>query len=109
MLEKQKMILNLFDKWKLTEQEAANILNLSLVHYYEFKSGECENMNSDLRDKINELLRIHKALIIIFKAPERGYRWIRRPNSVFNDKTALEIMMLDLTRVRTYLEAEVNG
>ncbi|MEH6633455.1 MAG: MbcA/ParS/Xre antitoxin family protein [Halopseudomonas aestusnigri] len=109
MLEKQKMILNLFGKWELTEQEAANLLDLPLERYYEFHLGEFENLNSELGNKVDELLRIHKALRTLFDDPERGYLWIRRPNTVFKGKIALEIMILNLKRVRIYLEAEVNG
>jgi hypothetical protein len=53
---------------------------------------------------------IHKALRIIFRDPQRGYDWIRKGNTAFADRSALDVMLAgeltDLMRVRRYLDAE---
>ena len=53
---------------------------------------------------------MHKALRILFREPERGYRWIKAPNEAFGGASALEVMLggelTDLMRVRRYLDSE---
>ncbi len=60
--------------------------------------------------RLSNLMGIHKALRIIFREPQRGYAWIKKPNAAFTDKSALEVMLggelTDLMRVRRYLDAE---
>ncbi len=103
----QRLILNLFEKWQLSDQEAAEVLGLSGDEFNLFKAGEL--VKPELGLKLTELLRINRALKIIFKEPGRGYKWLRKPNASFRGETALEIMKIDLERVRAYLEAEVHG
>ena len=56
---------------------------------------------------------IHKALMTIFRKPERAYSWIRTDNAAFDGVSALHLMLggelADITRVRRYLEAECAG
>ena len=103
----QRVILNLFEKWQLSDQDAAEVLGLPSEEYELFKAGELDG--PELGGKLAELFRIHRALKTIFKEPQRGYKWIRKPNAVLGGETALEIMKTDLERVREYLEAEVIG
>ena len=77
MSEIQKLVLNLFEKWQLSDQDAAEVLGLKGEEYELFKAGELDK--SELGLKCAELLRIHRALRIVFKEPQRGDQWIRRP------------------------------
>jgi hypothetical protein len=56
---------------------------------------------------------IHKALRMIFREPQRAYAWIKVPNTAFDNRTALDVMLggelTDLMRVRRYLDAERGG
>ena len=107
MSEIQRLILNLFEKWQLSDQDAAEVLGLTDKEYDLFKAGELARPELGL--KLTELLRIHRALKIVFKEPQRGYEWIRKSNISLDGETALEVMKTDLERVRAYLEAEVHG
>lgn len=107
MSEIQKLILNLFEKWQLSDEDAAEVLGLTDKEYDLLKAGELAR--AELGLTLTELLRIHIALKIIFKEPGRGCKWIHKPNACFGGETALEIMKTDLERVRAYLEAEVHG
>ncbi|MGN8001183.1 MbcA/ParS/Xre antitoxin family protein [Sphingomonas sp. 22176] len=56
---------------------------------------------------------IHKALRLTFRDPQRGYAWIKAPNTAFGELPALDVMLggelTDLMRVRRYLDAERGG
>ena len=56
---------------------------------------------------------IHKALRVAFTEPARSYGLIKRPNQAFGGRSALTVMLqgelLDLVRVRRYLDAKRGG
>ncbi|MFN0193110.1 MAG: antitoxin Xre-like helix-turn-helix domain-containing protein [Aestuariivirga sp.] len=101
---------NLFGRWGLTDAEAAMLLDVPLRTYRRWKAEGAAHTSRDQRSRLSNLMGIHKALRIIFKEPEQGYRWIRAANEAFGGKCALEIMMrgelTDLMRVRRYLDSE---
>ena len=59
------------------------------------------------------VMGIHKSLRYLFADPERGYRWLRKPNRAFGGRTALDRLLAgsipDLVAVRSYLDAERGG
>ncbi|WP_052742187.1 hypothetical protein [Kiloniella litopenaei] len=84
MSEIQKLIQNLFGKWQLSDGDVAEVLGLTDEEYELFKAGELDK--PELGGKLTELLRIDRALRVIFKEPQRGYKWIRKPNDIFGGK-----------------------
>ncbi|PLX36383.1 MAG: hypothetical protein C0606_16005 [Hyphomicrobiales bacterium] len=102
--------LNLFRLWGLTDGEAATLLDLPVRTYRRWKTGELGRIGRDGKARLSNLMGIHKALRIIFREPQRGYDWVRKPNAAFGTKSALDIMLggelTDLMRVRRYLDAE---
>lgn len=102
--------LNLFRLWGLTDAEAAVLLDLPPRSYARWKAGALGRMDRDRKARLSNLMGIHKALRLIFREPERGYAWIRRPNEAFAGRSALDVMLggefTDLMRVRRYLDAE---
>jgi uncharacterized protein (DUF2384 family) len=102
--------LNLFRLWNITDEEAATLLDLPLRTYRRWKAGDLGRIARDGRARLSNLMGIHKALRIIFREPQRGYSWIKTPNQVFENRTALDVMLggelTDLMRVRRYLDAE---
>ena len=62
---------------------------------------------------MSNLIGIHKALRYIFRETRRAHDWIKAPNSAFQGRSALDIMLggelTDLMRVRRYLDAERGG
>ncbi len=105
-----RAIFNLFQKWGLTDEEAATLLDQPVRTYRRWKAGHPGRLNRDLKARLSNLLGIHKALRIIFVEPSRTYDWIKARNKAFGDRAALEIMLggdlTDLMRVRRYLDAE---
>lgn len=108
-----RAVVNLFGLWKVTEKQAAVLLDLSVRSYTRWKGGGKASWNRDLKARLSNLMGIHKALRIVFREPQRGYDWVRAPNSVFGGRSALDVMLdgnlTDLMRVRRYLDSERGG
>lgn len=105
--------VNLFSLWKVTDKQAAVLLDLPVRSYARWKAGATAHWSRDLKARLSNLMGIHKALRIVFHEPQRAYDWIRAPNSVFGNRSALDVMLegdlTDLMRVRRYLDAERGG
>lgn len=105
-----RAVLNLFKRWEVSDAEAAVLLDLPARTYARWKAGEIGRLGRDGKARLSNLMGMHKALRLIFREPERGYRWIKAANSAFGDRSALEVMLggelTDLMRVRRYLDAE---
>ncbi|AMS29046.1 MAG TPA: hypothetical protein DIU09_04465 [Hyphomonadaceae bacterium] len=105
--------LNLFDKWDVTDEQAAVLLDMPVRTYRRWKAEGPGRLSRDGRARLSNLLGIHKALRIIFTEAARGYAWIKAANSAFGGASALDIMLggelTDLMRVRRYLDAERAG
>src|SRR4051794_104313 len=103
----------LFGHWKLTDEQAAILLDLPLRTYRRWKAERKGRFDRDGRARLSNLMGIHKALRIVFREPERGYAWVRKPNAAFGGGAALDVMLngdlTDLMRVRRYLDAERGG
>lgn len=102
--------VNLFARWGLTDAEAATLLDLPARTFARWKTGAIGRIDRDGKARLSNLMGIHKALRIVFRAPERGYAWIKAPNAAFGGRSALDVMLggelTDLMRVRRYLDAE---
>ena len=105
--------VKLFERWELTDEQAATLLDLPIRTYVRWKGGELGRTGRDMRARLSNLMGIHEALRSIFHEAERGYRWIRAPNEGFGGRSALEVMLggepTDLMRVRRLLDAERGG
>lgn len=107
----QRATINLFERWNMRDDEAAVLLGgIAPRTYQRWKNGELGRAGPDLAARLSNLLGIHKALRLLFKEATRGYGWIKRPNDVFDGRSALDIMLggqlTDLMRVRRYLDAQ---
>jgi hypothetical protein len=102
--------VNLFRLWQLTDEQAATLLDLPLTTYRRWKAGSLGRIGRDGKARLSNLMGIHKALRIIFSEKQRGYDWVKAPNTTFFGKSALQVMLggelSDLMRVRRYLDAE---
>lgn len=102
--------LNLFRFWEVTDEEAAVLLDQPVRTYRRWKAGDLGRIDRDGKARLSNLMGIHKALRIIFREPQRGYAWMKAPNSAFGGRSALAVMLggelTDLMRVRRYLDAE---
>ena len=102
--------VSLFRHWGVTDEQAAVLLDMTARSFQRWKSGRPRRMSRDGKARLSNLMGIHKALRIIFKEPERGYAWVRRPNDAFAGRSALDVMLrgelTDIVRIRHYLDAE---
>ena len=105
--------LNLFRLWGVTDDQASIILDLPRRTFARWKAGEAGRIGRDGKARLSNLMGIHKALRIIFREPARGYVWIKTPNAAFGGASAMDVMLhgelIDLMRVRNYLDAERGG
>ncbi len=109
----QKAVVNLFDRWGLTDDQSSALLGEIAVRTYQrWKSGNFGRVGIDLATRMSNLLGIHKSLRLLFIEPQRGYDWIKKSNLAFHGKSALEVMLegqiTDLMRVRRYLDSIRN-
>jgi uncharacterized protein (DUF2384 family) len=102
--------VNLFRLWDVNDEQASIVLDLPRRTYARWKAGDVGRISRDGQARLSNLMGIHKALRTIFREPARGYAWIKAPNEIFEDRSALEVMLdgelTDLMRVRRYLDAE---
>ena len=105
-----RAVLNLFRLWGVPDEQAASLLDLPPRTYARWKAAGAGRLGRDGKARLSNLMGIHKALRIIFLDPQRGYDWIKAPNSAFGGRSALAVMLggelTDLLRVRRYLDAE---
>jgi hypothetical protein len=105
--------VNLFEKWGLTDDQAAVLLDLSGRSFRRWKGGGVGRLGRDEKTRLSNLMGIHKALRIIFKEPQQAYAWIKSANAAFRGRSALEVMLggeiTDIMRVRRYLDSERGG
>jgi hypothetical protein len=108
-----RAVVSLFGLWGVTDKQAAVLLDLPVRSYARWKAGGTAHWSRDLKARLSNLMGVHKALRIVFRDPQRGYDWMRAPNSVFGGRSALDVMLdgdlTDLMRVRHYLDAERGG
>ena len=108
-------VMNLFEKWNITDDEAALLFDLEIRTYRRLKASQPKRLDQDIKTRLSNLLGIHKALRIIFSLSDttRIYAWIKTQNKAFGGKSALDIMLggklTDIMRVRRYLDAERGG
>ena len=102
--------LNLFRLWKVSDTEASVLLDLPPRTFARWKTGAIGRIGRNQKARLSNLMGIHKALRLIFRESERSHDWLRLPNRAFDGRSALDFMLggelIDLMRVRRYLDAE---
>lgn len=106
----QRAIVRLFDRWGITDGEAATLLgDISERTFQRWKQGRYGRASVDLAARLSNLIGIHKALRLLYTDADRGYRWIKAPNKAFGEARPLDVMLhgqlTDLMRVRAYLDS----
>lgn len=108
-------VFNLFRRWGIKDSEGRILLGRpSERTYSRWKAGEVRgDIPYDTTRRLAYLIGIHKSLRLLYKPAERAYAWVRKPNRVFNDQSALQRMLAgdvtDLAAVYAYLNAERGG
>ena len=105
----------LTNAWKLTGQEAANILGVSMSTWERIRSDTWrQSLSQDQLMRVSALVGIYKGLHLLF-ADGMADRWVRLRNSgpLFVNRTPLEAMHEDgipgLVDIRRYVDALRGG
>jgi hypothetical protein len=102
---------NLFSLWGVDDAQARILLgepSRSTLHRW--RKGQIGAIPHDTAWRLGDLMGIHKALRYIFIDASRGYAWVKKPNTAFGGRSALDRMLAgapsDIAAVRAYLDAE---
>lgn len=109
-----RAVVRLFEHWQLSDADARAILGgMAPRTFARWKAGEHGRIDRDLATRLSLLMGIHKGLRYLFSEAERGYGWVKRPNTAFGGSTPAAVMaegsMFALMRVRAWLDAERGG
>jgi len=109
-----KAFFNLAAEWGLTPADQLILLGQpSRRTFYRWRAGEVATLPADTLERISVLLGIYKALGILLPINERANAWVKRDNTAFGGRSALDVMRQgrvdDLYQVRRYLDAWRGG
>lgn len=106
-----RLLLAIFEKqWKLDSGTQANLLKVSPSTLSRYRAREAVPRRREQLQRIEDLLRCHKALSAIFsRSPEQADTWPTRRNSRLEPNPVAYAMRNGTADVRRYLEAELAG
>jgi len=111
-----KAFFRIAQLWELSVREQMTLLGLSARStFYKWQKNPQVELPRDTLERLSYILGIYKALQILLPEEQAADRWIRKPNAapVFAGRSALDQMLsgqvVDLYRVRQYLDAERGG
>jgi len=107
-----KMVMALFDHWKLNTEEQAALLGIAAGNraaLARYRRGEPIGTSRDQYERVGHLLGIHKNLRLLFPHNrDLAYRWMTTRNKAFDNLTPVEIIkewgFAGLLTVRAYLD-----
>jgi uncharacterized protein (DUF2384 family) len=103
----------LAEEWSLTTDQQMRLLGSPARSTFFKWKKEGGLISGDTMERISHLLSIYKALQILFHDPNQANAWLHRPNSYFDDYSALDVMLggklSDIYRVRAYVDAQRGG
>jgi hypothetical protein len=105
-----KAFFNLAAQWQLTPADQLVLLGQpSRRTFYRWRAGDVAGLPADTLERISVLLGTYKSLQILLPIRERANAWVKRENTAFGGRSALEVMRAgrvdDLYQVRRHLEA----
>ena len=111
-----KMVMTLFDHWKLTTEDQALLLGLAPANraaLTRYRKGEPIGTSRDQYERVGHLLAIHKNLRTLFpQNRDLAYRWISTRNKAFDNLAPIEVIkewgFAGLLRVRFYLDRAIG-
>lgn len=107
-----RMVMTLFDHWKLSTEEQAALLGIAANNraaLARYRKGEPIGTSRDQYERVGHLLGIHKNLRLLFPRNRNlAYRWMTARNKAFDNLTPVEIIkewgFAGLLMVRGYLD-----
>lgn len=105
-----KAFFSIADAWELKGEESRVLLGEPARSTLQrWKTGDVGTLSKDTLERISVLLGIYKATHILLPVKERADAYIKRSNSAFGDRSALDVMLGgrvdDLYQVRRHLDA----
>lgn len=105
--------LTLADGWGLTTDDRIKLLGSpGRSTFFKWKKTG-GTLPIDTIERISHLLGIYKCLEILIPNPISADVWIKKSNKFFGHKSALDVMlegtMMDIYKVRQYLDAQRGG
>ncbi len=109
-----KMVMKLFDHWRLSVQQQAAMLGLSedsRMTILRYRKGSPLADSRDLLDRVGTLLAIHRSLRVLFpRNRDVVYGWPLMQNRAFDGKTPVDVIreegFLGLLTVKRYLDLQ---
>lgn len=109
-----RMLMTLFDHWRLSTSEQLSLLGLSKDNraaLSKYRKGQPLANDRDKLERAGSLLGIHKSLRLLFPHDrELAYGWMKRPNRAFNGLTPTQLIdqqgMIGIYMVRAYLDSQ---
>lgn len=104
-----KLLLTIFEKlWKLDAETQAKLLKVSRSTLRRYRTGSSVPRRQEQLQRIEDLLRCHKALRVIFpRNPEAADTWPTRRNTRLTPSPVEYAVRHGTKEVRQYLEAEL--
>ncbi|MBY0573131.1 MAG: MbcA/ParS/Xre antitoxin family protein, partial [Undibacterium sp.] len=107
-----KMVMALFDHWKLATEDQAALLGIATSNraaLTRYRKGEAIGTSRDQYERVGHLLGIHKNLRLLFpQNRELAYRWMSTRNKAFDNLSPIEVVkqwgFAGLLMVRAYLD-----
>lgn len=107
-----KMVMTLFDHWKLTTEDQAALLGIAANNraaLTRYRKGEPIGTSRDQYERVGHLLGIHKNLRLLFpQNRDLAYRWMSTHNKAFDNLTPVDVIkawgFAGLLMVRSYLD-----
>ena len=106
-----RVFFNIMNEWGVKNQDQITLLGKpGSTTFYNWKKGQASSLSVDTMERISYIMGIYKALGILFPTREQADAWIKKPNSHFNNESALAYMlkgsMMHLNDMRRYLDAQ---
>ena len=106
-----KVFISIMSAWDVKNQDQITLLGKpGSTTFYNWKKGHVSSLSVDTMERISYIMGIYKALGILFPTREQADAWIKKPNSYFDNETALAFMlkgsMMHLNDMRRYLDAQ---
>jgi len=103
----------LAEDWELSTDEQITLLGSpGRSTFFKWKKSG-GNLPHDTIERISHLLGIYKSLQIVLPDPHAADAWIKKPNTYFDNRSALDVMLegnvVDIYKVREYLDAQRGG
>jgi uncharacterized protein (DUF2384 family) len=107
------VFFSIADEWSLTGDQQITLLGSPARSTFFKWKKDGGALSIDAQERVSHIVSIYKALTILFSDPDRAKQWLRRANSYFDSKSALDVMLggkvSDIYKVRTYVDAQRGG